>query len=163
SWFRLGDRDLATHLLRTRWLREGLPLSAVTRRLARAYGLRARPPPMGDGRVRPFVHTGPGRLPFPAGPGPPPARGRRRAAGAARGGGGAARARGARRDPRRGRDRDRAVEPARLCRADPRRARRAPGARAPAGAGGGDLAARRRAAAEGAASPHAPRPRARGL
>src|SRR5262245_950886 len=64
SWFRLGDRDLATHLLRTRWLREGLPLSAVTRRLARAYGLRARLLPMSDDRVRTFVHTGAGRLPF---------------------------------------------------------------------------------------------------
>ena len=64
SWFRLGDRDLATHLLRTRWLHEGVPLSAVTRRLARAYGLRARLLPMSDDRVRTFVHTGAGRLPF---------------------------------------------------------------------------------------------------
>ena len=30
-WFRLGDRDLATHLLRSRWLRQGFPLTWVTR------------------------------------------------------------------------------------------------------------------------------------
>ena len=33
SWFGLGDLDLATHLLRTRWLAVGVPLSEVTRRL----------------------------------------------------------------------------------------------------------------------------------
>jgi len=64
SWFRLGDRDLATHLLRTHWLHDGVPLSGVTQRLARAYGLRARLLPMSDDRVRTFVHTGAGRLPF---------------------------------------------------------------------------------------------------
>ena len=63
-WFRLGDRDLATHLLRTRWLRAGRPLSAVTRHLARAHGLRVRLLPMTDDRVRTFVHTDAGRLPF---------------------------------------------------------------------------------------------------
>ena len=35
TWFRLGDRDLATHVERTRLLAEGAPLSAVTTRLAR--------------------------------------------------------------------------------------------------------------------------------
>lgn len=33
AWFGLGDLDLATHLLRSRWLASGVPLSAVTRRL----------------------------------------------------------------------------------------------------------------------------------
>jgi LPPG:FO 2-phospho-L-lactate transferase len=33
SWFGLGDLDLATHVLRTQWLRDGLSLSDVTRRL----------------------------------------------------------------------------------------------------------------------------------
>jgi LPPG:FO 2-phospho-L-lactate transferase len=33
SWFGLGDLDLATHLLRSRWLAAGVPLSEVTRRL----------------------------------------------------------------------------------------------------------------------------------
>lgn len=66
AWFRLGDRDLATHLLRTAWLRDGLRLSQVTARLARAHGVRARLLPMTDARVRTFVHTERGRLAFQA-------------------------------------------------------------------------------------------------
>src|SRR3972149_4560423 len=42
DWFRLGDRDLAVHVLRTLALRRGVALSAVTRELAGR--LRARPP-----------------------------------------------------------------------------------------------------------------------
>jgi LPPG:FO 2-phospho-L-lactate transferase len=66
TWFRLGDRDLATHLVRTRRLRDGWPLSRVTRALARAHGVATRLLPMTDDRVRTFVHTGRGRLPFQA-------------------------------------------------------------------------------------------------
>jgi LPPG:FO 2-phospho-L-lactate transferase len=64
AWFRLGDRDLATHLLRTTLLRDGWPLSRVTAHLARAYGVRATLLPMTDDRVRTFVHTDAGRLAF---------------------------------------------------------------------------------------------------
>jgi LPPG:FO 2-phospho-L-lactate transferase len=64
TWFRLGDRDLATHLSRTAWLRAGWPLSRVTHALARAHRVRARLLPMTDDRVRTFVHTERGRLPF---------------------------------------------------------------------------------------------------
>jgi len=64
AWFQLGDRDLATHLLRTARLRAGWPLSRVTAHLARARGLRATLLPMTDDRVRTFVHTERGRLPF---------------------------------------------------------------------------------------------------
>ena len=39
AWFSLGDRDLGLHLVRTQLLREGVPLSEVTARLARALGL----------------------------------------------------------------------------------------------------------------------------
>ncbi len=39
SWFALGDRDLGTHIARSRMLGEGLPLSAVTARLAARWGL----------------------------------------------------------------------------------------------------------------------------
>ena len=46
GWFRLGDRDLAVHVLRTAWLRQGLSLSGVTTRLAHAHGLRSRLLPM---------------------------------------------------------------------------------------------------------------------
>lgn len=42
SWFGLGDRDLGTHLARTRWLGQGMSLSEVTDRLARRWGLPER-------------------------------------------------------------------------------------------------------------------------
>jgi len=64
TWFRLGDRDLVTHLARTAWLRAGWPLSRVTATLARAHGVRARVLPMTDAPVRTFVHTEHGRLSF---------------------------------------------------------------------------------------------------
>lgn len=66
TWFQLGDRDLATHLWRTERLRAGWPLSRATRELARRLGLRATLLPMTDDRVRTFVHTERGRLPFQA-------------------------------------------------------------------------------------------------
>lgn len=52
SWFRLGDRDLATHLYRTQRLAEGVPLSQVTGELAEARGVRVRVVPMSDDPVR---------------------------------------------------------------------------------------------------------------
>jgi LPPG:FO 2-phospho-L-lactate transferase len=64
TWFQLGDRDLATHLWRTARLRAGWPLSRVTSELGRRAGLRATLLPMTDDRVRTFVHTERGRLPF---------------------------------------------------------------------------------------------------
>ena len=64
TWFRLGDRDLATHLVRTERLRAGWSLSRVTRHLARAYGVRTTLLPMSDDVVRTFVHTDAGRLAF---------------------------------------------------------------------------------------------------
>ena len=64
TWFQLGDRDLATHLVRTAWLRAGWSLSRITATLARAHGVRVRLLPMTDDRVRTFVQTERGRLPF---------------------------------------------------------------------------------------------------
>ncbi len=52
TWFRLGDRDLATHLYRTSRLRSGASLSAVTAELAARRGVRARILPMSDDPVR---------------------------------------------------------------------------------------------------------------
>ena len=52
TWFRLGDKDLATHLFRTERLRAGAPLSAVTAEITAAWGLRIRLVPMTDDRVR---------------------------------------------------------------------------------------------------------------
>jgi len=51
TWFRLGDRDLATHLYRTQRLREGARLSQVTAEITRAWGLGCRLVPMTDDRV----------------------------------------------------------------------------------------------------------------
>jgi LPPG:FO 2-phospho-L-lactate transferase len=64
TWFQLGDRDLATHLWRTARLRAGWSLSRVTRELGRRSGLRATLLPMSDERVRTFIHTARGRVPF---------------------------------------------------------------------------------------------------
>jgi len=52
TWFRLGDRDLATHLYRTHRLADGAPLSAVTAEIAAALGIAARLVPMSDDAVR---------------------------------------------------------------------------------------------------------------
>ncbi|HMC53236.1 MAG TPA: 2-phospho-L-lactate transferase CofD family protein, partial [Acidimicrobiales bacterium] len=51
TWFRLGDRDLATHLYRTQRRREGAPLSQVTAELAAAWGVGVRLLPATDDRV----------------------------------------------------------------------------------------------------------------
>ncbi len=64
TWFRLGDRDLATHLLRSQWLREGYPLTWITRELCKLLGVRQRLLPMTDAPVRTIVHTDEGKLPF---------------------------------------------------------------------------------------------------
>ena len=39
TWFQLGDRDLATHILRTSWLNAGMPLTEITLRMARSLGI----------------------------------------------------------------------------------------------------------------------------
>jgi LPPG:FO 2-phospho-L-lactate transferase len=51
TWFRLGDRDLATHLFRTQLVRGGAPLSAATAAITRAWGIGPRLLPMTDDRV----------------------------------------------------------------------------------------------------------------
>ena len=64
TWFWLGDRDLATHILRTERLRRGARLTEVTRELAAALGVTARILPMCDEPVRTVVRTPDGDLPF---------------------------------------------------------------------------------------------------
>ncbi len=64
TWFRLGDRDLATHLYRTRRLSQGATLTQVTGEIARALGVRAAILPMTDQPVRTIVRTPAGRLDF---------------------------------------------------------------------------------------------------
>ena len=64
TWFRLGDRDLATHIERTRQLRAGKSLSAVTQRLCARLGVHHRVVPMSDDSVRTIVHSSAGPLAF---------------------------------------------------------------------------------------------------
>lgn len=52
TWFRLGDRDLATHLYRTQRLCEGARLSEVTGELAQRFGVHVTLLPMSDDPVR---------------------------------------------------------------------------------------------------------------
>jgi LPPG:FO 2-phospho-L-lactate transferase len=64
TWFRLGDRDLALHILRTNRLRSGQPLSQIVREVSRSLGVTTRVLPMTDDRVRTIVLTDDGDLPF---------------------------------------------------------------------------------------------------
>ena len=57
TWFNLGDRDLATHLVRTRALRAGRALSAITAELSRQLGVAAAILPMSDDPVRTRIET----------------------------------------------------------------------------------------------------------
>lgn len=56
-WFGLGDRDLATHLLRTTWLADGVTLTEVTSRLALALGVGCRLLPATDDLLRTMIDT----------------------------------------------------------------------------------------------------------
>jgi LPPG:FO 2-phospho-L-lactate transferase len=65
AWFRLGDRDLATHLERTRRLRAGETLSQVMQALCRQWDVRAQVLPVSDEPVATIVQTlQHGNLPF---------------------------------------------------------------------------------------------------
>ena len=64
TWFRLGDRDLALHVVRTRSLAAGVPLSQVMQRLARRMGVRHALLPMSETPVRTRVRTADGELAF---------------------------------------------------------------------------------------------------
>jgi LPPG:FO 2-phospho-L-lactate transferase len=64
AWFRLGDRDLGLHLVRTQALRAGDPLSAVTSRLTAALGLESTIVPATDDPLRTFVDTPNGSFDF---------------------------------------------------------------------------------------------------
>lgn len=64
SWFNIGDKDLATHVVRTQRLRSGEPLSQVTGHLARAWDLTCRVVPVTDDPVRTIVETPQGDLGF---------------------------------------------------------------------------------------------------
>jgi LPPG:FO 2-phospho-L-lactate transferase len=64
TWFRLGDKDLAIHIERTRRLRAGHTLGAITRDLAQRLGVAPTLVPMSDDPVRTVVTTDRGDLAF---------------------------------------------------------------------------------------------------
>jgi LPPG:FO 2-phospho-L-lactate transferase len=64
DWFRLGDRDLGLHLVRTHALRKGEPLSSFTVRATRALGVAATLLPATDDELRTYVVTVAGTFSF---------------------------------------------------------------------------------------------------
>jgi len=64
SWFRIGDRDIATHLVRAGLLAGGSTLTEATRELCRRFGVRVDVLPMTDGRMRTRFATDAGELSF---------------------------------------------------------------------------------------------------
>jgi LPPG:FO 2-phospho-L-lactate transferase len=64
DWFKLGDRDLARHIARTRLLRDGATLSEATERLTRALGVGAKLLPMSDDRIETRIGTPDGEISF---------------------------------------------------------------------------------------------------
>lgn len=64
TWFKLGDRDLATHVYRTRLMKEGLSLDQVTQRLCCALGLKVRILPMTNDKVASKIITSAGEMHF---------------------------------------------------------------------------------------------------
>lgn len=64
TWFKLGDRDLALHLIRSDLLRRGFTLSQVTGRICSALGVRSTILPMSDDRVETKIRTPRGEISF---------------------------------------------------------------------------------------------------
>ncbi len=64
TWFRLGDRDLATHVMRTQRLAAGGNLSAITADLAATLGVATRILPVTNSRLRTVATTDVGELQF---------------------------------------------------------------------------------------------------
>ena len=64
TWFRLGDRDLAVHVERTRRLRRGETLSAITAHLCQRLGVGPKIVPMSDDPVRTRLLTAAGWIDF---------------------------------------------------------------------------------------------------
>lgn len=57
TWFKIGDRDFATHLLRTAYLQQGFPLSEITEKIRLSLGVKSRIIPMTDQPVATKIKT----------------------------------------------------------------------------------------------------------
>jgi LPPG:FO 2-phospho-L-lactate transferase len=65
SWFKIGDRDAATHLLRTDLLQAGSSLTEITRKFCQQLGIKVKVSPASDDVISTIVITADGRrLPF---------------------------------------------------------------------------------------------------
>ncbi|NIB38686.1 2-phospho-L-lactate transferase [Pseudomaricurvus alkylphenolicus] len=64
DWFQLGDKDIATHLVRSQLLRQGKSLAEVTTHLCRKLGIETTVLPMTDDPVRTRIQTADGELAF---------------------------------------------------------------------------------------------------
>ncbi|MGH7817986.1 MAG: 2-phospho-L-lactate transferase [Candidatus Binatia bacterium] len=63
-WFKLGDKDFATHITRTRLLKEGQKLSQITDQMRRLLGIRSTILPMSDERIETRISTARGEISF---------------------------------------------------------------------------------------------------
>jgi len=64
TWFRLGDQDLAVHIIRTKMLKEGMTLSQATVGLCKMLGVKVKLIPMSDDAIRTRVLSGESSLEF---------------------------------------------------------------------------------------------------
>ncbi len=64
TWFQLGDRDIATHITRSRLLREGVLLSEITDRIRKTLGVKTAIIPMSNDRIETRVVTALGEISF---------------------------------------------------------------------------------------------------
>ena len=64
TWFNLGDLDLATHIVRSKLLKDGLSLTEVTECLAKSVGVEHSILPMSNGDAKTIVHTEVGKMSF---------------------------------------------------------------------------------------------------
>jgi len=64
TWFKLGDKDLATHIYRTQLLKNGLSLDEVTQKLCRALRLKVKILPMTNEKLVPQIITDAGKMHF---------------------------------------------------------------------------------------------------
>ena len=64
TWFKLGDRDLATHITRTQMLKEGLTLTQATEKIRKALGVSSALLPMSNDKVETRIRTPKGEISF---------------------------------------------------------------------------------------------------
>ena len=62
TWFRIGDRDAATHLMRTNMLKNGKNLSEITRWMCKKFAISANVIPATDSSVETIISTHKGEM-----------------------------------------------------------------------------------------------------